>query len=232
MKKILLTFILAVLIVCIYQLNPKKTVTLDESVTVSLPDTARIELKKGDILVRPNSEKLPGTCSIKNGRRYGHVAVVIKDASGSSIDEALSKAKVIEALFFDQQTRKFQFARKDQIREASAITSFGKRFKGIRYRLRMDLTDDQIEEMIGFLKNQLDGGYNLLSAKKKFESDIRRKSEVMNNTNSNWHCATLVWEAFYLSAGIDIDANGGIFIYPADIIASRYFDLPGGRVCF
>jgi hypothetical protein len=232
MKKIILTFLLAVLIVSLFQLTPKRIPVHDDPHTVFLPDTAAIELRRGDILVRPNNGKLPGTCSIKNGRRYGHVAFVIKGASGGSVNEALAKATVIEALFFDQQTRKFQFARKDQIREASAITSFGKRFKGIRYRLRMDLTDSQIENMTRFLTNQLDGGYNLLSAKRKFESEARRESEMTNMSNSNWHCATLVWEAFYLSAGIDIDANGGLFIYPADIIASSYFDIDGGRVCF
>jgi hypothetical protein len=234
MKKIFLVLLLTVLIITMYELIRRPDGAPDKSdlPTVFLTDTASFELRKGDILVRPNNKNLPGTCSIKNGRRYGHVALVTKGASGSSVEEALSKATVIEALFFDQLTRKFQFARKDQIREASAITSFGNRFKGIRYRLRMSLTDDQIEDMIQFLKNQLDGGYNLFSYKREFETEILRKSELLNTVNLNWHCATLIWEAFYLSAGIDIDANRGTFIYPADIIACRYFDLPGGRTCF
>jgi hypothetical protein len=197
-----------------------------------IPDTALFSLRKGDILVRPNWEGMPGSCSIQNGRKYGHVAMVTEDATGKTIGEALSKASVIEALFFDQGTRKFQFDKKDQIREGKAIISFGERFKGIRYRLRVDLTVDQTEKMIQFLKNQLDGGYNILSFKKQYVSASDRESALKNMKNSNWHCATIIWEAFYLTTNIDIDANGGIFIYPADIIASKYFDLNVSRICF
>ena len=50
--------------------------------------------------------------------------------------------------------------------------------------------------------------------------------------NCDWHCATLVWQAYYLATGLDIDANDGMFIYPSDIIASRVFDNTGGIVRF
>jgi hypothetical protein len=219
---------------CLYFSNLNKANSSGESDihTEMIPDTARFTLSKGDILVRPNWGWMPGSCYVRNGRKYGHVAIVTDDATGKTIEEALSKASVIEALFFDQGTRKFQFNKKDQIRERKAIVSFGGRFKGIRYRLRMDLTDDQTEKMIHFLRNQLDRGYNILSFKKQFESASERESALKNMKNSDWHCATMIWEAYYLVANIDIDGNGGIFIYPADIIASKYFDLPGGRICF
>jgi len=233
-KKLCLSLFFIVLIVCFYFSTSKKGNSFGESdfQAKMIPDTARFTLRKGDILVRPNWEGMPGSCSIRNGRKYGHVALVTEDATGKTIGEALSKASVVEALFFDQGTRKFQFNKKDQIREEKAIISFGERFMGIRYRLRMDLSDDQAEKMIQFLRNQLDGGYNILSFKKKFESASERESALKNIKNSNWHCATIIWETFYLTTNIDIDANGGIFIYPADIIASKYFDLPGRRICF
>ena len=50
--------------------------------------------------------------------------------------------------------------------------------------------------------------------------------------NLDWHCATLVWQAYYLATGLDIDANDGLFIYPSDIIASPVFDNPDGIVRF
>jgi hypothetical protein len=197
-----------------------------------IPDSVPFTLKKGDILVRPNWDGLPGSYSIKAGRKYGHVAIVTEDATGSTVDEVLSKASVVEALFFDQATRKFQFSKENQIRETSALVSFGKRFKGIRYRLRTNLSDEQANEMIHFLRNQLDGGYNILSLKKHMEVDVKKDSLVQTLKSDSWHCATLAWEAFYLVSGIDIDANKGLLIYPSDIIASKYFDLPGGRVRF
>lgn len=213
---------------------PKK-VHLSENTDIQsnpVSDTSVFTLRKGDILVRPNWGWFPGSCSIKNGRRYGHVAIVTEPGEGKTIEEALSKASVIEALFFDQGTRKFQFDKKDQIRERKAIVSFGKRFKGIRYRLRMNLTDDQTNKIISFLKNQLDGGYDLLSSKIKYKSESERESALSDLKEENWHCATLIWEAYYLAANIDIDANRGFIIYPADIIPCRYFELPGGRICF
>jgi hypothetical protein len=197
-----------------------------------ISDTAGITLLKGDILARPNWEGMPGSWSVRNGRRYGHAALVTEGATGKTIEEALSKASVVEAVFFDQGTREFQFNKADQIKERKAIISFGKRFKGIRYRLRMDLTDQQIEKMIKFVRDQVDGGYNILSVKKRFASASEREAALINLKNRNWHCATIIWEAFYLTSNTDIDENGGVFIYPADIIASKYFDLPGGRICF
>jgi uncharacterized protein YycO len=39
-----------------------------------------------------------------------------------------------------------------------------------------------------------------------------------------WYCSLLIWEAFYTVAGIDLDSNGGLMVYPNDLIASPYFD--------
>jgi hypothetical protein len=199
---------------------------------LQLSENDSITFEVGDLLVRPNWPWLPGSCSVENGRKYGHVAIVTQYASGKTIDEALENAKVIEALFFDQATRKFQIHKKDQIREGKASVSFGKRFKGIRYRLRMNLSEEQKEKMITFLRNQLDGGYNILSVKKHFDSKDENEMMMQNIKNESWHCATLVWEAYFMSTCTDIDANEGNLVYPSDLIASKYFDLPDGRIRF
>jgi hypothetical protein len=183
------------------------------------------ELKTGDLLVRPNSDNLPGSIDIPYGRMYGHVGIVTEGASGNTIREVLEKAKVVEALFFDQATRELQWSKKNQIREEKAIVSFGNRFKGIRFRLRKNISSEQAGEMVRFARNQLDGGYNILSLKRKEENSGELKNE-------DWHCATLVWQAYYLTTGTDIDANGGILIYPSDIIANPVFDIPEGRIRF
>ncbi len=229
-RKIPLLLLLAGLSGCFYFCTSVRTAPAIRAEEIS--DTASFSLCRGDILVRPNWGWLPGSCSIPNGRKYGHVAIVTEGATGRTIDEALEKASVIEALFFDQATRKFQFDKKDQIRETKASISFGTRFRGIRYRLRMRLSEEQMEMMVQFLRNQLNGGYNILSSKKKFNSDAEMSEAPKNVRHQNWHCATLAWETFYLATGSDIDSNQGWAIYPSDIIASKQFDLPGGRVLF
>jgi hypothetical protein len=191
----------------------------------TVPENTFFELKKGDILLRPNSDNLPGSIAIPYGRMYGHAAIVTEGAKGQTISEVLENTKVIEALFFDQATRKLQWSKEDQIREEKAIVSFGNRFKGIRFRLRIDITGEQADDIIQFAKNQLNGGYDILSLKRKEHSSGEIKNE-------DWHCATLVWEAYYLTLGLDLDANGGIFIYPSDIIANQVFNHTEGRIRF
>jgi hypothetical protein len=202
------------------------------SKTIAIAETDSFSLKKGDILVRPNWEWLPATCAIENGRMFGHVAVVMNDVAGKSVNEVLSKTMVIEAAVFDQRNRKFIFNPSDQIREIPASISFGPRFKGIRYRLRMNLTAKHKEALTVFLKNQLYGNYSVFSFKKFAHSDSERKIKLNEMKGIGWHCASMAWQAFYLSTGLDIDENKGLFIYPADIIASKYFDLNEGRLKF
>jgi hypothetical protein len=233
-KKVIQLIVVICSLLCIWCIIASKYAfsNLNNIPVCLLSENDSITLNVGDLLVRPNWAWLPGACSVENGRKYGHVAIVTQGASGKTIDEALGKATVIEALFFDQATRKFQIHKKDQIREGKASVSFGKRFKGIRYRLRMNLNEVQKGKMITFLRNQLDGGYNIFSLKRSPDSEDEKAMMLQNLKNESWHCATLVWDAYYLITGVDIDANEGYLVYPSDLIASKYFDLPGGRVRF
>jgi hypothetical protein len=197
-----------------------------------ISDTVPLLLKRGDILVRPNWSWLPGSYPINEGRVFGHVAIVTEDVAGKSIDDALAKASVIEAVVFDQKTRKFIFNRTDRVRETKASISFGPRFKGIRYRLRINLTDQQTNDMLAFLRNQLQGDYAIFSAKRFVGSNSEKAIALHGLKGSGWHCASIAWQAFYLACGVDIDENKGFVVYPADIIASKYFNSKGGRIRF
>ncbi len=194
--------------------------------------TTPFELKSGDILVRPNWGWLPGSCEIQGGMKFGHVAIVTEGATGNTPEEALANATVVEALFYDQVTGKFQFNKKDQIRIRKAISSFGSRFKGDRYRLRMRLKEDQISDIRKFLVNQLGGGYNIFSQKRQYDSSVEKRRCFLLMKNDSWNCATLAWQTYFLIANVDIDANQGMTIFPNDIVASNTFDLPDGRILF
>lgn len=178
-------------------------------------------LEKGDLIVRPNINYLPGASRVESGRMFGHMAIVVEGSEGKTIDEALTKAIVIEVFAFDQPTRTFVFDSKRQVRKVSAIVPFGKRFAGIRYRLRTKLTNDQKEKISQFLEQRISKHkYNIFSFKSgKFD-------------NKSLNCATLCWFAFKYTVGIDIDANKGILVYPSDCIRSEYFNGSMGRVRF
>ena len=225
MKKFLFYLFLILIVVLLFSGITRNEIHTSSNDLKSVTESDSFDLKEGDILVRPNWSWLPGSCPVPDGRKYGHVAIVTKGARGASVGETLENATVVEALFFDQATKEFQLKKENQIREGKAIVSFGKKFTGIRYRLRIPLTETQAAVMRNFAETQLDGGYNILSVKQK-----NRKTDKMENLD--WHCATLVWQAYYLSTGLDIDANDGLFIYPSDIITSPVFDNPGGVVRF
>jgi hypothetical protein len=202
------------------------------SKTAAISETDTFSLKKGDLLVRPNWEWLPGSCPVPNGRMLGHLAVVQNDVSGNSVQDVLSRAMVIEAILFDQRTRKFIFNNSNQVREIEASISFGPRFKGVRYRLRMPLTEKQRDDLLVFLKNQIGGRYSIFSTKKTMNSDSEKIAALHTMKRQSWHCATISWQAYHLATGADIDENQGMIIYPADIIASKLFDGRNQRVKF
>lgn len=233
-KKLFLLLFFTCLFGWFYISSPNSINSVDHSVFQSemIADTVPFSLKRGDILVRPNWRWLPGSYSINAGRMFGHVAIVTEDVTGKSIDDALAKTSVIEAVVFDQKTRKFIFNKTDQVRETKAGISFGSRFKGIRYRLRINLTDEQTNDLLLFLRNQLEGDYTIFSVKKFVGSNPEKNIALHGLKASSWHCASIAWQAFYLATGIDIDENKGFVVYPADIIASKYFDLQGGRIRF
>lgn len=228
MKKVFLILVFAGFLGWFY-FSSSNNIEVSGLKTEELIDTVMFSLKKGDVLVRPNFDWLPGSYQINAGRMFGHAAIVTEDVSGKSVDEVLAKASIIEAVVFDQKTRSFIFDKKEQVRETKAIISFGSRFKGIRYRLRINLTDQQTEDLLQFLKNQLDGRYSVFTVKKFVDPNSEKQ---ITRRNSNWHCASIVWQAFYQAKGVDIDENKGFVVYPSDIIASKYFDLPGGRTRF
>lgn len=225
MRKLVYIFLPFLLLIFLLSGFFRKEIHPGQNNPVAVAENTVFELKEGDILIRPNWSWLPGSCPVADGRKYGHVALVTRGATGQSISEALENATVVEALFFDQATKEFQFKKENQIRQGKAIVSFGKKFTGIRYRLRIPLTETQAAVMRNFAETQLDGGYNILSVKQK-----NRKTDKMENLD--WHCATLVWQAYFIATGLDIDANGGLFIYPSDIIACPIFERPDGIVRF
>jgi hypothetical protein len=190
------------------------------------PCDSVFDLKKGDILARPN-KILPMSIPIPGGCKLGHVAVVVEGAKGGSVEETLKEAKVIEALFYDQKTKSFLFNSQEQIRLETAWTSFGEKYQENRYRLRLALNDAENDSLTAFLNSQLNARYNVFSLKKPFPFSNKK-----NDGRKNWHCATLTWKSFQRVTGVDIDGNRGLLILPSDIIGAPLFNGSDQRLRF
>jgi hypothetical protein len=187
------------------------------------------DLKPGDILVKPNINMLPGSSNKSNGWTFGHAAMVVKGYAHKNIDTLLANVTIIESIARD-------VPQAYQVREiagyvenknlALCCTSFGPKFKGNRYRLRLNLSAGQIDSIIAFARDQKNKP-SCWNAMKSFPDDVEPEGSTRKNwaDNSQWYCSLLVWQSYYYVTGIDLDANGGYEVYPNDLIASKYFDI-------
>lgn len=190
------------------------------------------ELLPGDIIVRPNTDLLPGSARVGGGYMFGHAALVVKGYRSSDIDSLLSHTIIIESMARDVMPG-FQVREVPALvynrRDAFNNTNFSSKYAGNRYRLRLHWTEDELDRLIGFLREQK-GDLSRWNSAKRFPDQPILDSLVNNGDrknwadNSHWYCSLLVWQAVMFVKGIDLDPNGGYMVYPNDLIASPYFN--------
>jgi hypothetical protein len=179
-------------------------------------------LRRGDILVKPNHNWLPGTTWVKGGVNFGHVMFVLQGATGDNAIDVLSKA-----IIFESQAR--NVPHEFEVRVSSAYqagtdfrydnVSLSEHFRGYRYRLRPQLSENEIDSLASFLLRHTDG-YSSWRALKRFDKQVYM---LYHPSQTYWYCSHLIWQAFYTVLNIDLDPNGGLIVFPNDLIASPYF---------
>ncbi|MBE0663692.1 MAG: hypothetical protein IH597_14650 [Bacteroidales bacterium] len=190
------------------------------------------ELRKGDIIVKPNLNILPGTSFVEGGWGYGHAAIVTVGAKNMSADSLLASCMI-----FESHARPVH--RIHQLREVPGFiisddpaihnNTFAPRFAGNRYRLRLNITESQVDSIIAFVRSQK-GSYSSWNAMKRFpetpevELLVNEGKRASWADNTHWYCSQLIWQSVYYVTGIDLDPNGGYFVYPSDLISSPWFD--------
>lgn len=184
------------------------------------------ELQACDILVKPNLNWLPGTEMVMGGRGFGHAALVIEGGKDSSTINLLRKVRIFESqariVPAEYELRLAQGYLEGNDFRFSNIT-FGPQNSGFRYRLRFDLTPDQRDSIIQFVLKQ-DPDISSWRALKRLRTKLPSGMYKTPEEKNIWYCSLLIWEAFYEVLGIDLDPNGGIMVYPNDLIGSPYFD--------
>lgn len=180
------------------------------------------ELEPGDILVKPNMNWFPGTAMVGGGKGFGHVVLVIEGGKVTNTMRLLEKVRIFESHARDvppsYELRSAPgFLDGDDFRFAN--TTFGMQNAGYRYRLRFDLTPSQRDSIIQFVLNQDPDVSSWRSLKQ-----LNHSSGSTPNDKQIWYCSLLIWQAFYQVVGIDLDVNGGIMVFPNDLIASPHFD--------
>ena len=197
-----------------------------------LPVQHITELQPCDILVKPNLNFIPGTTFVPGGYLFGHSVIVIRGATDTNEVALLSKTIIFESQACDVPPEY-------QLRQIAGYlpgkdnrfsnTSFGPAYFGNLYRLRMDLTDGQREAIIDYILDK-DNDLSSYRALKRYNQELRKANNTVPLVRKQqyWYCSLLIWQAFYDVLGIDIDANGGVYVHPNDLINSPYFkDEPG-----
>lgn len=190
------------------------------------------ELKRGDIIVRANSNIFPASAFVEKGWNAGHAVIVLNDTENENTDSLL-----YHTFIFESHSR--PLPREHQLREVRALDfsknpfinneSFSSAYKGSRYRLRLNLNESQIDSIIDFIISQK-GNYSSWNAMKRFPDNqdvlkmIADGNRINWADNSHWYCSLLIWQAIFFVTGIDLDVNKGYFVYPNDLIMSPYFD--------
>ncbi|MCS7037500.1 MAG: hypothetical protein RMJ33_09290 [Saprospiraceae bacterium] len=231
--------------------NPE-VFALNPAIDFARLEERSLNFQSGDILIRPNLV-LFGLCGSAPvppdavGSGWGHAAGISRtSAAGADIDHSLREAYVIEAWGPE-------LPREHQLRETKACVPgrfelslktfpipnenyWCKKRKGSRFRLRADLSEAQREAIAGFWRQQMKqkDGYSIF-ARKRFPCSPTVRSSGCNRPRipecatddwadgSDWYCSLLVWQAYYWAADLDIDANGGVYVFPNDIIRSPVF---------
>lgn len=189
-------------------------------------------LRKGDIIVKPNLNILPGTSFVEGGWGYGHAAIVTVGAENMPPDSLLAACMI-----FESHSRPVH--RIHQLREVPGFVisdnpaihnnTFASRFAGNRFRLRLNISESQVDSIIAFVRSQK-GNYSSWNAMKRFPESPEVEVLVSEGKranwadNTHWYCSHLIWQSVFYVTGIDLDPNGGFFVYPSDLIASPWFD--------
>lgn len=176
----------------------------------TVPDSITIE--QGDILFRISSCIMAINGRLQYGSLPGHLAIALDDGRIATNDNRMGELKIAEFGFFNRHRMVFQ--------ESLGIQPAYERFnygKGRRFLLKMHLTQEQKQKLLNNISKYEGYPYSLWASKED---------------TTCFHCATFVWSIFKKSAHIDLDADGGKYVFPVDILVHEKFKDNNNRIRF
>lgn len=181
----------------------------------------KVSLKKKNITWNAKGNIIYGKWNAGKSSKYGHVAgISYQPAICGDIITEMKNTKVIEASPSDEAslyTRLFGGDPNSVFERYMTSNGNDAWCSSLLYDkcsvYYPGMTNTQRDKIVSYMKKQIGKSYQALSSK--------------NNTDS-WYCSKLVWKAYKVVLNIDIDDNGGLIVYPEDILNSSY--LVG--ICF
>lgn len=176
----------------------------------SLPDSIVVE--QGDIIFRITSCIMAKNDKLKYGALPGHLAIALDSGKIATNDGKMGQLRVAEFGFLNRHNRTFQ--KSLSIKPAYERFSFG---KGRRFLLKTHLTQEQKQKLLNNISTYKGYPYSLWASK---EDTCR------------FHCASFVWSIFKKSIRIDLDSDGGKYVFPIDILEHQNFKTKKNRIRF
>lgn len=171
-----------------------------------------IHVEVGDIIFRTKSYILSGSKYYYKSGMPGHLAIAVSEGKFTDTDEKLGDVEVAESAFFNRYKGRFQ----SEVALNRAFENFSK-IRGKRFLLKMHLNNDQKMKLIELSKKHIGKPYSIFASK---------------NSQETFNCATFARYINLEISGFDLDVDGGLIVFPNDILRSSRFDKPGDRIGF
>ncbi len=177
---------------------------------------------RGDVIARYRA--------LSNSSLNGHAACIVDSyLSSTSMTTLMSNT-------YEMSARGYFTSKSEEVKYQKLSVDWN--VTDTRYRLRpKNLTTTQKNTVAAFLSQQDPDGYSI-SASKRFKCTTAfcngtGPGSVNNSLNvccgaqwangSSWYCSLLVWQAYKYAADIDIDSDGGAWVFPSDVLGSSQF---------
>lgn len=171
-----------------------------------------IQVEVGDIIFRTKSYIISGSKYYYKSGMPGHLSIAVSEGEFTDTDEKLGNIEVAESAFFNKYKGKIQ----SEVAINKAFENFG-RIRGKRFLLKMHLNGEQKQRLIELANQQIGKPYSIFAPK---------------NSQATFNCATFARWAILEVTGFDLDADGGLIVFPNDILKNSQFNNPGDRIRF
>ena len=166
-----------------------KTVTSSDSLTISC----------GDIIFKETSFIMAFSKNPQYGCFPGHLAIILNDTAISTRNYSIENLLVAESSAFDIKNKEFV----PTLKIGSADNNFGYAH-GRLLLIKTHLDENQKKKLLLYTNYNLGKPYKLLAQK---------------NDTIYFNCSSFVWNAFKNVTKTDIDADGGSYVLPADVLS-------------
>jgi uncharacterized protein YycO len=157
-----------------------------------------IVISSGDIIFKVSSYIFANSNHPEYGCLPGHLGIVLTDTVIVISSHCMKNIRVAESSLFNIKEKRF--SSNAQINSADCNYEYA---LGRLILIKTHLNSTQKLKLLKFYKLNIGKPYRLLANKK---------------ATANFNCSSVVWHALKDAADMDVDSNGGKYVFPIDVL--------------